>query len=73
MCFSGHFGRAKTLKLLGVTKVKNATSITGSSITPIIFFPIYTRSPQISDQNKSEAREPEGVVKITLTLSLAPF
>ena len=27
--------------------------------------PILTRSPQISGQNKSEAREPEGLVKIT--------
>ena len=26
---------------------------------------ILTRSPKISDQNKSEAREPEGLVKIT--------
>ena len=26
---------------------------------------ILTRSPQISGQNKSEAREPEGLVKIT--------
>ena len=32
-----------------------------------LFFPqlILTRSPQISGQNKSEAREPAGLVKIT--------
>ena len=28
-------------------------------------FSVLTRSPQISGQNKSEAREPEGMVKIT--------
>ena len=34
---------------------------------------ILTRSPQISGQNKSEAREPEGLVKITYGMMLAPF
>ena len=34
---------------------------------PVLCSPqlILTRSPQISGQNKSEAREPEGLVKIT--------
>ena len=34
---------------------------------PVLCSPqlILTRSPQISDQNKSEAREPEGLIKIT--------
>ena len=37
--------------------------------------PIFIRSPQISGPNKSEAREPEELVKITYVFveSLAPF
>ena len=34
---------------------------------------ILTRSLQISGQNKSEAREPQGLLKILKVLSLAPF
>ena len=35
---------------------------------------ILTRSPQISGQNKSEVREPEGMVKITYgVVASSPF
>ena len=34
---------------------------------------ILTRSPQISGQNRSEAREPEGLVKITYGIVTIPL
>ena len=34
---------------------------------------ILTKSPKISDQNKSEAREPQGLVKITYGIVASSF